>query len=127
MKLRTTARSIRLRLSQAEVRQFAETGIVEETIEINQAAGERFGYQLIRSADNATAARFENGFLTISVAPAEANYWTSTESVGIEANHSNGTAEGLAILIEKDFVCLVPRSGEDDGDTFPNPGIAQVC
>jgi hypothetical protein len=27
----------------------------------------------------------------------------------------------LQILVEKDFACLTPRKGEDDGDAFPNP------
>jgi hypothetical protein len=46
-----------------------------------------------------------------------ARAWTDGEEVGIES------AAGATprILVEKDFACLSPREGEDDGDAFPNP------
>lgn len=125
MKLRTTARSIRLRLSQTDVRTFAETGMVEESLIINE--NQRFGYRFVKADDYESSASFENGILTVSVPAKIADDWTSTDQVGIEATSPNGTPEGLTILIEKDFACLVPRSGDEDRDTFPHPNGAQVC
>jgi hypothetical protein len=125
MKLRTTAGSIRLRLAQKDVRTFSETGRVEERLVINE--NQRFGYRLVRTDAHAATVRFERDILTISVPGNISDNWISTDQVGIEATCSNSTPEGLALLIEKDFACLKPRSGDDDLDTFPNPGIAHVC
>lgn len=121
MKLRTTGRSIRLRLNQDDVRKFAETGIVEETITFGSSAGSTFGYRLVRSDRPALTSSFDNGFITVAVPTAEARNWTETDRVGIEAICSNGVSEGLSILIEKDFACLTPRVGDDDKDAFPHP------
>jgi hypothetical protein len=127
MKLRTTGRSIRLRLNQDDVRKFAETGIVEEMITFGSSAGSTFGYRLIRSDQPALTSSFDNGIITVAVPTDEARNWTETDRVGIEATSSNGSSAGLAILIEKDFACLTPRAGDDDRNTFPNPNAAAAC
>ena len=121
MKLRTTGRSIRLRLNQDDVRKFAETGIVEETIAFGESDGSKLVYRLVRSDQSAVTSSFDNGIITIGVPMIEAKDWADTDRVGIEAICSNGLSEGLAILIEKDFACLTPRGGDDDKNTFPHP------
>lgn len=121
MKLRTTGRSIRLRLNQDDVRKFAETGIVEERITFGPSAGSTFGYRLIRSDQSAVTSSFDNGIITIAVPMIEARDWAENDRVGIEAICSNGSSKGLTILIEKDFACLTPRAGDDDKNSFPNP------
>jgi hypothetical protein len=127
MKLRTTARSIRLRLSQTDVRQFAEIGTVEETIAVNPETEEQFAFRLVRWEGQVPSVGFEKGVLTVSIPAKLADDWTSTDRVGIEGTHPNGTPDGLNVLIEKDFTCLQPREGDDDKDTFPNPIIAHNC
>jgi hypothetical protein len=125
MKLRTTSNSIRLRLSQTDVQNFAETGFVEETLNIDRVAGQSFSYKLQREEmGEQLTASFENGCLSVYVPAFVADVWTSTDQVGTE---SEGTNDRPSILIEKDFACLKPRAGEDDIDTFPNPEAKAAC
>jgi len=119
MKLRTTATSVRLRLSQADVRNFAEHGVVEETLKFDPEGEERFVYRLVRDQNaEGVLATFANNQLTVSVPVDLADDWTSTEVVGINNDATNAQVQ---ILVEKDFTCLAPRVGEDDRDTFPHP------
>ena len=127
MKLRTTGRSIRLRLNQDDVRKFAETGVVEESLTFDVAKSSKFGYRLVRSDQLTLTSSFDNGIITVAVPADEASNWTETNRVAIEAICSNGSFEGLAILIEKDFACLTPRIGDDDKDTFPHPLAEKSC
>jgi len=123
MKLRTTATSIRLRLSQTDVRNFAEHGVVEETLKFDPEGKERFVYRLVRDQNaEGVLATFANNQLTVSVPVDLADDWTSTEVVGIDNDATNAHVQ---ILVEKDFTCLVPRVGEDDQDTFPHPQASQ--
>lgn len=125
MKLRTTATSIRLRLSQTDVRNFAEHGVVEETLKFDPEGKEWFVYRLVRDQNaEGVLATFANNQLTVSVPVDLADDWTSTEVVGINNDATNAQVQ---ILVEKDFTCLAPRVGEDDRDTFPHPQASQNC
>ena len=119
MKLRIAGNSIRLRLSQSDVRLLADTGSVAETVDIGP--NQRLSYRLIRSdsAERMTAG-FEDNCLTVFVPARLTDKWTATAEVGIQTDPS----ERLKILVEKDFACLHPHPGEDDQDTFPNPAGA---
>jgi hypothetical protein len=96
MKLRIQSDSVRLRLSQTEVARFAETGRLEETL--NVAPGAVFRYAL-ESGDTLCVSYHENA-LRIIVPAAESQTWVNTDQVGI----SGGTT--VRILVEKDFPCL---------------------
>jgi hypothetical protein len=125
MKLRTTGNSIRLRLSQTDVRNFAEEGFVEETLQINRALGQRFVYKLKRDeAAKQMAVSFENNCLSVYMPASLADGWITTEQIGAEIE---GTSDQPAIVVEKDFACLKPRAGAEDVDTFPNPEAKSVC
>ena len=125
MKLRTTSNSIRLRLSQTDVRNFAEKGIVEDTLHVNRAFGQALIYNLRRdAATDQLAVRFENNCLSVSIPASIADDWTSSDRVGIEAR---GTLDQPSILVEKDFACLKPRTGDDDEDSFPHPEAQSAC
>lgn len=125
MKLRTTSNSIRLRLSQTDVRAFAEHGAIEEELIVNAAGGQRFVYRLERDPNAVeVGASLVNNRLTVSVPARVADVWTSTELVGFE---NDGASSAPGILVEKDFNCLEPRAGEDDKDTFPHPRSGQNC
>lgn len=118
MKLRIRGDSLRLRLTQGEVRSLRETGSVIETLHFGPSA---LHYEL-RSADvDAPVASFDGGHIVVSLPRARANAWADGDEVGIAAEQA--LAQGtLALLIEKDFQCLAPREGEDDVDAFPHPG-----
>jgi hypothetical protein len=114
-----TANSIRLRLSQTEVRKFSETGAVEETVTINRTLGQNLRYRLRRDdAINQMALSFENNCINVYVPASIADAWAATEQVGIEIKSTN---DRPSILVEKDFACLHPRAGDEDVDSFPNP------
>lgn len=89
--------------------------------------GAGLDYEL-RSADvDVVEARFTGNRIVVSLPRAQAHAWADGDQVGIAAEQALGPDPGhdqgtLALLIEKDFQCLAPREGEDDRDTFPNPG-----
>ncbi len=119
MKLRIFKNSVRLRLRQGEVKQFAETGLVE--------AGIYFGgdgileYRLVSCPDaTALSATFHHGTLEVTVPQNMARHWTESDEVAISADQNTGVSERLAILVEKDFQCL-HKEDESDADTYPNP------
>jgi hypothetical protein len=120
MKLRMTAGSIRLRLSQTDVRNFVENGAVEEEVRFGASGKQRLAYRLERSQDvSVLTANFVNNSVTVAVPHAMADDWAGTDRVGIS---NDGTGSPVTVLVEKDFTCLVPRIGENDKDTFPHPG-----
>jgi hypothetical protein len=127
MKLRMKNNSIRLRLTQSEVAQFAALGVVEETIEFGSTDGECLIYALEKNAAETLSARFENGKITIFVPEAKADEWANSDQIGIEALREIGAGKTLKILIEKDFVCATRRDGEDDADAFPHPEAENSC
>lgn len=117
--------SIRLRLSQTDLRNFAEHGAVQETINFDPEGDQRFIFRLKRdTAVGSVIATFANNTLTVSVPTDRADEWTSTDLVGFD---NGDTSAPLKIVIEKDFTCLVPRVGEDDRDTFPHPHAGNTC
>jgi hypothetical protein len=113
MKLRMRHNSVRLRLTRGEVDQLVEAGIVEETVEFRP---QPLVYILHASEDcRQMEARFNDGWMTISVPDAQAKKWAGTEQVGMQATHA-----GVAILVEKDWECRHAESEENE-DAFPHP------
>lgn len=119
MKLRIRENIVRLRLTQKEVAEFAKKGLVENRTDFGSSS---FIYSL-KASDSAQKleANFENGRMEVVVPEVIAENWATTQEVGI-----SGETETLKILIEKDFVCLTVREGEDESDAFPNP-TRKVC
>ena len=75
----------------------------------------------IQSSDvESMAVQLEGSTITVLLSRAEAEQWTGTDLVGIEAQSptENGA---LTVLVEKDFKCLHRPSSEDDADTYPHP------
>lgn len=122
MKLRMKGNSLRLRMTKSEVAQFGETGLVEETVDFGDEAAQRFIYAIV-SVDGIEdpTADFNNGRITVYIPKTQADEWTRTNQIGIEAEKPPGENRSLRILIEKDFSCLEPRKDEDDADTFAHP------
>lgn len=118
MKLRIRGDSLRLRLSQAEIARLRETGEVADRIHFGDRS---LDYALVSADVLAPSARFDGDRIEVAIPHAVARGWAQSEQVGIEAEQALASGT-LRLLIEKDFKCLAPRPGEDDGDAFPNPG-----
>lgn len=128
MKLRVKNNSVRLRLTRSEVARFNDSGRVEEAIEFGINPHRRFIYALESGAETETMrAAIENNRITIFVPKAQADEWTQTARVEMEAEQEIGGGKTLRLLIEKDFACLEPRAGEEDADTFPHPLEGKIC
>jgi hypothetical protein len=122
MKLRIKGNSVRLRLTQGEVARFAEVGLVEEVTEFG--AGQKLIYALVRSdSEENVCAGFAVGKLRVIVPAPQADQWANSSQVGVEVEQETDNGNKLKILIEKDFTCLAPRSGEDDADAYPHPPV----
>ena len=107
------------------MRNFAEKGIVEDTLHINRATGQFLVYNLRRDeAVKELAVSMENNCLSVSIPASVADVWASTDQIGVEVQ---STADRPSILVEKDFACLTPRSGDDDADSFPHPEARSAC
>jgi len=120
MKLRIRDNSIRLRLTRGEVGLLRAEGLVEACTEF--PGGREFHYVLESSpASVAPGAFFSDLVMTVRVPETTALAWASTEQVSIAGEQMLDDGERLTILVEKDFVCLAPREGEDEADMYPNP------
>jgi hypothetical protein len=119
MKLRIKGASLRLRLTQGEIRTLDEQGLVEEQVPF--AAGTQLTYRLRRdAAAQAIEASYRDGTLEIRVPESAARSWCATELVTLSV--AQPTSQGaLRITLEKDFACLAPRTDEDESDNFPHP------
>lgn len=119
MKLRIQANSIRVRLTQSEVRHIADGGRVEQITGISPLA--KFCSRIESSPDvERPVAMFEDQCLTLRLPSMEARQWAESEQIGIEAEQPIGDGTSLRILVEKDFECLHPSAEETRG-AFPNP------
>lgn len=127
MKLRIKGASLRLRLTQGEVRALAERGQVEEHVPF--APGAQLTYRLMRDAATAQiSASLRDNVVEIRVPEGLANEWCANQEVTL--SHHQAVPQGaLLITLEKDFACLAPRQGEDESDNFPHPGAGsgQAC
>ncbi|GAB3231369.1 hypothetical protein GCM10027346_17790 [Hymenobacter seoulensis] len=105
MKLRLEDNSLRLRLSDAEVQQFAETGRVAVVLSLGPTEPETFTYALERVESEEFRIGYGAGALTIKVPAALATHWTQTDQVGLSATLMMAHEQPLKVLVEKDFDC----------------------
>jgi hypothetical protein len=109
MKLRLEENSLRLRLSEDEVRHFAKSGQVAYTIAFGSAPGQTLRYSLERLPEAALATavqvRYEAGALAVEVPHTIARSWTDTENIGFKAQVLVAEGQELRILVEKDLDC----------------------
>lgn len=126
MKLRIKGPSLRLRLTQGEVRALAEAGRVEEQVPFG--GGMILIYRVSRdAAATHLSASFAGGLLEVRVPEALAREWCASQQVTL-AGSQEATPQALRITVEKDFACLAPRTDEDESDNFPHPESgAKVC
>lgn len=119
MKLRIRGNSVRLRVSQSEVRALAEQGSTEDRTRF--APGAELTYRLAVAPVDAVRAELSGSRVEVTLPKAVLERWLAPSEVSIRAEQAIGSGERLAILVEKDFECLEPREGEDASDLFPHP------
>ena len=127
MKLRIKGPTLRLRLTQGEIRALLHEGEVEERVPF--ADGVSLVYRLKRDAAvGEITATFHDGVVEILIPERSAREWCLTPLVTLA--HEQSLPDGsLRITLEKDFACLAPREGEDESDSFPHPeaGSGRTC
>lgn len=119
MKLRIKGDSLRLRLTQGEMRTLAEQGAVEDRVSFPGGAALRYRLR----TDNETpsiSACYASNLIDILVPGALAERWCGTDLVTLSASQATASGE-LLVVLEKDWACLAPREGEDESDNFPHP------
>jgi hypothetical protein len=120
VKLRIKGDSLRLRLTQGEMRSLAERGEVEDRTSF--PAGEALRYRLrVDGTSKEISASYTSNIIDILLPAALCERWCGTELVTLSASQQTGAGE-LRIVLEKDWACLAPREGEDEADNFPHPG-----
>jgi hypothetical protein len=120
VKLRIKGPTLRLRLTQGEIRALHEGATVSE--EVPFAPRVSLIYRLRKDgAARAISASYSGNVLEIVIPEAQADAWCTTDEVTLARVQPAGTAT-LAITLEKDFACLAPRQDEDESDNFPHPG-----
>ncbi|UOQ73111.1 DUF7009 family protein [Hymenobacter cellulosilyticus] len=105
MKLRLEDNSLRLRLSESEVQQFAETGRVAVALPLGPTAHDSLTYALERAENEEFRITHGAGAITVKVPAALANHWTSTDQNGLSATLMMAGDQPLKILVEKDLDC----------------------
>lgn len=123
MKLRILDNSIRLRLTQGEVRALREGGAVAARTEFPDASSFAYAIECTQSCAR-PAAGIRGSALTITLPERLVRTWADSEQVSIRDEVPLDGGSSLVILVEKDFACLVPREGENESDMFPNPATA---
>lgn len=121
MKIRILGNSIRLRLSQTEVKEILETGRVQQTIRFGTSARQQLHYALQKADIPIINATYNDDEICVQIPRKMADDWASSNEVSLETHVPIDEEETLRILVEKDFQCIDARKGEDESDLFPNP------
>lgn len=119
MKLRIRDNSLRLRITQTELKTFAAEKQVKCTT--NFPDGEQMNYTLRWSDDETYDARFEGGNVLATVAHSAGKKWLDDGEVSIDQDLHLTDGSSFRLLVEKDFQCLTERKEEDESDMFVNP------
>lgn len=127
MKLRIRGNSLRVRVSPGELDTLVAGGVVVDALHFGPTPGDCLRCELVADAriDELEAA-FDGRVIQVRVPAGPLARIAATDEVGLSATKSIGAAGTLSILLEKDFRCLVPRTGEDD-DGFTRPDDAPSC
>ena len=108
MKLRIEDDTLRLRLSEKEVQEFAASGRVAAVVHFGPGPQQHMTYALERAATAdmpAVQVRFDAAGLTVLVPTAIAVAWANTDQNGFSENLPLAEARHLRVLVEKDLDC----------------------
>ncbi|MGI4832229.1 MAG: DUF7009 family protein [Janthinobacterium lividum] len=107
MKLQLTPDALRLRLSEAEVQEFAQAGQLTHTLAFGPGPGQALRYALRRlpATDPASALRahYASGALVVEVPAALAHSWATTANIALKGVVLMAENQELRILVEKDL------------------------
>jgi hypothetical protein len=123
VKLRIKGDSLRLRLSQGEMRALAERGEVEDRVSFPGGAALRYRLRVDHNSGDISAS-YASNIIEVLVPRALSERWCGTELVTLSASQPLAAGE-LRVILEKDWACLAPREGEDESDNFPHPEAGQ--
>jgi len=106
MKLRIQGNSLRLRVSEAEVLQLAQTGRVEEALTLGPLPEQGLHYVLLVSSGHQTMeAHISGNTITVYLPQQAAVSWMNSDQNGLEQVIENGAGQSLRLLVEKDLDC----------------------
>ena len=91
MKLRIRGNTLRLRLTQGEVRQLRASGEVSDAVHFGPDRA--LHYALVAGEVDEPRARFEGDRITVELPRASANAWADSDAVGIEHDQPPGAAQ----------------------------------
>jgi hypothetical protein len=115
MKLRIQGNSLRLRVTQEEIVQLRNRGLIESFTKFSPGGGLVFTLEGSPHTSS-VAATFDGRTIRVSVPSQRMAEWIQNNQVGIEAVSDTG----LDLLIEKDFQC-VHKVDEQGPDACPHP------
>lgn len=120
MKLRIKDNSLRLRLTRGEVDALRKDNVVASTTGF--PGGRQLQYSVESSPASVNpAAFFSDNVVMVRLPESTVASWATTEQVSMSGEQILDDGSRLTILVEKDFVCLTEREGEDESDMFPHP------
>ena len=113
MKLRIEDDTLRLRVSQSELDEFAQKGRVEGAVHFGLNPTQRLTYALERGSERPQTMpdeepvqiHYEPGALTVLVPFTVAKMWVETDQNGFSHNLPIAENQHLRILVEKDLDC----------------------
>jgi len=114
MKIRIKDNSIRFRLTQSEVAELGQNGVISSFTEF---VDRPFIYAIERIEDTELSAVFIENRIVLKMPSTMIAEWISTDRVGFD-----GQSGLVKLLVEKDFVCI-DNTLEDQSDNYPNPNI----
>ncbi len=123
MKLRLRDNTMRIRLSQNEVRTLAAAGTVESTTAFGP--GQALVCRVLPSGATVEA-HFDGGIIALQVPAASLRDWAAGSGLALE-HELVWSGGSLRISVEKDLGCTHPRKGEDESDAFPNPAAGKTA
>jgi hypothetical protein len=115
MKLRIQGNLLRLRLTQKEVAQLHESGLVENTTRFSPDRA--LAYSVASTPDaNDISVNYCCDSIRVVLPRKVVTLWAESSQVTLEGCHHSP----VQVLVEKDFQCL-HKPEERDPDAYPNP------
>ena len=121
MKIRIKDSTIRFRLSESDVKTLYKKGKVTSVCQFGSTS--KFKYSVVTKVEGNSdylCVYLKKNHIRIELSQSDVKEWYKSDLEGFDAEMDNGTDEGLYVIIEKDWQCLVPRK-DDESDLYSNP------
>jgi len=123
MKIRIKDSSIRFRLSKSDISTLSEEGCLLSECQI--APGNSLKYMISVADNDKISLKMKYHTINVKVPYNLLQKFYLEDQIGFNHTVPNGLEEGLYILVEKDFQCLIPRPQEDLSNLYANPQAKQ--